>query len=296
MRYIVVTGLSGAGKTGVLRYLEDCGFLCVDNLPPMMIPKFIELCQQGSTRIKGIAIAVDVRSGEFFDARGVCTVVEDAAQSGYPIETLYLEADDDTLIARYKETRRDHPLANGETTLIEAITAERERLQPLREAATYVVDTSGIRLKQTMKNVQKVLFANEGTIGAMRIEILSFGFKRGIPRESDLVFDVRFLPNPYYIPEICLYTGLEKPVRDYVLGHPITGEFQSHLYGLLDYLLPHYKAEGKKRLMVSIGCTGGAHRSVALSEALAKHLLSLGYVVDVNHRDIELEKMSWKNR
>lgn len=296
MRYLIVTGLSGAGKTGVLRHLEDSGFLCVDNLPPMLIPKFLELCSQGSTRVKAVALAVDIRSGEFFDARAVCRVIEDAQHSGYPVETLFLEASDDTLIARYKETRRDHPLAGGDMTLVEAITAERDRLQPLRETATFVLDTSGLRLKQTNEMVDRLLFDGQDTPERMRIEVLSFGFKRGIPRESDLVFDVRFLPNPFYMPEIASFTGLEKPVRDFVLNHPVTQEFLQHIYSMLDFLIPHYREEGKRRLMIAIGCTGGAHRSVAIAEAIGAYLSDKQLTVDVNHRDIELEKLSWKMR
>ncbi|MCL2812720.1 MAG: RNase adapter RapZ [Clostridia bacterium] len=295
MRCLILTGMSGAGKTSVLRYLEDSGFLCVDNLPPMMIAKFLELCGQASTRIKQVALAVDIRSGEFFDAKSVRVVIEDARRSGHPIETLYLDAVDDELISRYKETRRDHPLAGEETTLTEAIAKEREMLQPLREFATFLVDTSHMRPRQTAMAVGKLLDRDPGDVRAMRIEILSFGFKRGLPRSSDLVYDVRFLPNPFYIQEIRLFTGLEEPVRNFVLGHPATQEFLQRTYDMLAFLLPHYREEGKQRLMISVGCTGGAHRSVAISEELARHLASLGLQVDVNHRDIEIEKGLWQS-
>ncbi len=294
MRYLFLTGMSGAGKTNVLRDLEDAGYLCVDNLPPMMIMKFIELCSSGSTRMQNVAMAVDIRSGEFFDADAVRNLIEDAREAGYPIETLFLDASDEVLISRYKETRREHPLASDEVSLTEAITAERELLEPLRERATYLLDTSFLRPRQTALEVSKLLGTPEKEYGGLRIEVLSFGFKRGLPRSGDLVYDVRFLPNPFYMPEIRLHTGLEQPVRDFVLHHPVTEEFLRRTYDMLDFLLPHYCAEGKKRLMIAVGCTGGAHRSVAIAEALGEHLRGKRYQVDVNHRDIEIEKALWQ--
>jgi UPF0042 nucleotide-binding protein len=290
---LIVTGMSGAGKTSVLRYLEDSGFLCVDNLPPMMITKFLELCGQASTRVRQAALAVDIRSGEFFDARSVQTVIEDARSAGYPIETLYLDASDETLIARYKETRRDHPLADAETSLTDAIAKEREMLQPLREVSTFLVDTSHMRPRQAGDAVGRLLRSDGDALETMRIEILSFGFKRGLPRASDLVYDVRFLPNPFYMPELRLFTGLEKPVRDFVIGHPVTREFLTRTYDMLAFLLPHYREEGKHRLMIAVGCTGGAHRSVAIAEEIGAHLREQRLQADVNHRDIELEKALW---
>ncbi len=293
MRYLILTGMSGAGKTSVLRYLEDSGYLCVDNLPPMMITKFLELCGQASTRIQQVAMAVDIRSAEFFDAKCVRNLIMDARKAGYPIETLYLDASDDVLITRYKETRRDHPLANEEVTLTEAIAQEREMLQPLREFSTFLVDTSFMRPRQTAEAVGKLLNRDADATETLRIEILSFGFKRGLPRASDLVYDVRFLPNPFYMEGIRMFTGLEEPVREFVLGNEVTREFLQRTYDMLAFLLPHYREEGKHRLMISVGCTGGAHRSVAIAEELGRHLASLGLQVDVNHRDIELEKALW---
>ncbi len=295
MRYLILTGMSGAGKTSVLRYLEDSRYLCVDNLPPMLIPKFFELSGQASSSIRQVALAVDIRSAEFFDARSVCAVIEDLRVAGYPIETLYLDASDEVLITRYKETRRDHPLANDEVTLTEAIAQERELLQPLRETATFLLDTSVMRPKQTAEAVGKLLSSGEAAAEVFRIEILSFGFKRGLPRDSDLVYDVRFLPNPFYMQEIRLFTGLEEQVRNFVLDHPVTREFLGKTYDMLSFLLPHYREEGKHRLMIAVGCTGGAHRSVAIAEALGVFLRGQGLQVDVNHRDIELEKALWHN-
>ncbi len=295
MRYLIVTGMSGAGKTSVLRYLEDSGYLCVDNLPPMLIMRFIELCGQASNRVQKMALAVDIRSGEFFDAKGVRQVIDDARKVGIPIETLYLDASDEVLITRYKETRRDHPLASDELSLTQAIAAERELLQPLRETATFLVDTSTMRPRQTAQLVGKLLDKDAEASDALRIEILSFGFKRGLPRESDLVYDVRFLPNPFYMQEIRLFTGLDRQVKAFVLDHPVTQEFLARTQDMLGFLLPHYREEGKHRLMISVGCTGGAHRSVAIAECLGEHLRREGLQVDVNHRDIELEKALWQS-
>lgn len=294
MRFIVVTGLSGAGKSTALRFLEDSGYLCVDNLPPAMIMKFIDLCSQSSNRLKHVALAVDIRSGEFFDASSVRSAIEAARDAGNLVDLLFMEADDETLVRRYKETRRDHPLADGEISLSEAITMERDLVQPLRESANLLLDTSGLRVREAAQKIRALLLREEdGPEPSLRIEIQSFGYKRGIPRESDLVFDVRFLPNPFYIPEIKHFTGLEAPVRQFVLENPVTQAFLKKLYDMLDFLLPHYREEGKARLMIAIGCTGGAHRSVAISEALGARLNSLGIPVDVNHRDITLEQASW---
>lgn len=212
-----------------------------------------------------MALGVDSRSGALFDADTVCSAIDQGGDS-HEISILFLEADTETLIDRYKETRRDHPLMRGGITLEQAIAKEREMLQPLRERANYVLSTGGLRAKELCARVDDLLSGSENQ-RALRTEIMSFGYKRGIPREADLVFDVRFLPNPYYIKDIRAYTGLEAPVRDFVLGKEETREFLGHLYELVDYLLPLYQREGKRRLMIAVGCTGGAHRSVAISEA-----------------------------
>ena len=208
---------------------------------------------------------------------------------------LFLDADTETLISRYKETRRDHPLMRSGQTLEASIAKERELLQPLRERANYVLSTTGMRAKSACACVDELL-SQGAAQQTLRTEIMSFGYKRGIPRESDLVFDVRFLPNPFYIKEIRAYTGLEAPIRDYVLGKEETHAFLAHMYTLVDYLIPLYRREGKRRLMIAIGCTGGAHRSVAISEALGAHLRALGQSVNVTHRDIALEEASWPFR
>lgn len=293
MKFLIVTGLSGAGKTSVLRHLEDLGFLCMDNLPPMLLNQAFLLCEKVEPD-KPVALSVDTRSGALFDPQAVLSTISSGA-SGHEVSLLFLEADTETLIDRYKESRRDHPLAERSASLEDAIRRERELLQPLREQASFVLSTTGLKPKELFAQVDDVVLTSESA-QAMRVEIMSFGYKRGIPRESDLVFDVRFLPNPYYIREIRAYTGLEAPVRDYVLGKEETQAFLRHLFDLIDYLIPLYQREGKRRLMIAIGCTGGAHRSTAISEALGKHLRKSGHSVNVTHRDIAIEEASWPFR
>ena len=293
MRFLIVTGLSGAGKTSVLRHLEDSGYQCIDNLPPLLLAQAFTLCEKVELDMP-VALGVDSRSGALFNAEAVLDAIAQASDS-HEISILFLEADTETLIDRYKETRRDHPLMRGRVTLEGAIAKERELLQPLRECAHYVLSTGGLRPKELCTRVDELIAHGENQ-QVLRTEIMSFGYKRGIPRESDLVFDVRFLPNPYYIKEIRAYTGLEAPVRDYVLQKEETREFLAHLYELVDYLLPLYQREGKRRLMIAVGCTGGAHRSVAISEELCAHLRALGQTVNVIHRDIVQEEASWPFR
>ena len=293
MKSLIVTGLSGAGKTSVLRHLEDIGFLCMDNLPPMLLEQALLLCEKVEPD-KPVALGVDSRSGALFDPQAVLRAIESGSEKS-EISIVFLEADDETLIDRYKETRREHPLAHEARSLESAIRRERELLQPLREHASFVLSTGGLRTKELFAQLDDLILRGESS-QTMRVEIMSFGYKRGIPRESDLVFDVRFLPNPYYIREIRAYTGLEAPVRDYVLSKPETTDFLTHLYGMVDYLIPLYQREGKRRLMIAVGCTGGAHRSVAISEALGAHLRQLGQTVNVTHRDIAIEEASWPFR
>ncbi len=293
MRFLIVTGLSGAGKTSVLRHLEDNGYQCMDNLPPLLLSQAFTLCEKVELD-RPVALGVDSRSGALFNAEAVLEAIDSGIDS-HDVSILFLDADAETLIDRYKETRRDHPLMKRGKTLEECIARERELLQPLRERANYVLSTTGMRAKETCAAVDALL-AQEQSQHLLRTEIMSFGYKRGIPRESDLVFDVRFLPNPFYIKEIRSYTGLEAPVRDYVLGKEETRAFLAHLYAMVDYLIPLYQREGKRRLMIAIGCTGGAHRSVAISEALCAHLRALGQTVNVTHRDIALEEAGWPFR
>jgi len=295
MHFLILTGMSGAGKTVAIRHLEDLGALCVDNLPPMMLVPFLEACQNASQQKPLIAIAADVRSGEFFDAKAVTTIIDEARALGYRIDTLFIEASDEVLVNRYKETRRDHPLSKDGMQLEDAIREEREKLQPLRETANYLIDTSALRPKALQKELSAIVLSADQQ-PAMTVEVMSFGFKRGLPRDSDLVFDVRFLPNPFYIPELCRHTGLDEDVRNFVIDHPVTQEFLQKNLDMLSFLIPHYIAEGKHRLVIAIGCTGGAHRSVAIAEYTAKALAEKGWRTTVNHRDIALEQAHWETR
>lgn len=293
MKFLIVTGLSGAGKTTVLKHLEDCGYQCIDNLPPLLLEQAFTLCEKMELG-KPIALGIDCRSGKLFDSMAVLSAIGKSSAL-HEISMLFVEADTEAVIDRYKETRRDHPLATEGRTIEAAIVLERELLQPLREHANYIIPTSGVRVKELCAKVDAII-ASSNQQQTLRTEIMSFGFKRGIPRESDLVFDVRFLPNPFYIREIRAYTGLEAPVRDYVLNLDDTQTFLRHLTDMVDYLIPLYQKEGKRRLMIAIGCTGGAHRSVAISEALGAHLRAAGQSVNVTHRDIAIEEASWSFR
>ncbi len=294
MRFLLVTGLSGAGKTSVNRYLEDMGAFCVDNLPPNMMFKMMEAFEQSSINCPLVAIAVDVRSAVFFDAKAVSDLIAETRGLGYTIESLFLEASDEALVSRYKETRREHPLASAEVSLTDAITREREIMQPLRETANYIIDTTNLKPRE-LKAQLSTVFSGENASNIMRIELFSFGFKRGLPRQADLVYDVRFLPNPFYIKGLGSHTGLDADVRDFVLKNPITMEFVAKMEDLLLFLLPHYQEEGKHRLAIAIGCTGGAHRSVAIAERLGEFLRAKGYQVTVTHRDLALEQAYWKS-
>ncbi len=294
MRFLLVTGLSGAGKTSVNRYLEDMGAFCVDNLPPNMMFKMMEAFEQSSINCPLVAMAVDVRSAMFFDAKSVSDLINETREMGYTIESLYLEASDEALVSRYKETRREHPLARADVSLPQAIAKEREIMQPLRETANYIIDTTTLKTRD-LKAKLSVIFSGESQSNAIQVEMSSFGFKRGLPRQADLVYDVRFLPNPFYIKGLGHHTGLDADVRDFVLKNPITMEFVSKMEELLAFLLPHYQEEGKRRLSIAVGCTGGAHRSVAIAERLGEFLRAKGYQVNVNHRDLALEQALWKS-
>jgi len=292
MQFLILTGLSGAGKTVAIRYLEDLGALCVDNLPPMMLVPFMEACQNTLLRAPVVAIAADVRSGEFFDAKAVVKMIDEARLVGFHIETLFMDASEDVLVNRYKESRREHPLAGDGISLEQAIREEKNLLEPLRETANHLFNTS-FMTPRTLHGRLREIFLHADVKSPLRIELLSFGFKRGIPREGDLVFDVRFLPNPFYIPELGPHTGLEDVVKDFVLGHEVSQEFIKKCMDMLEFLIPHYIAEGKHRLVIAIGCTGGAHRSVAISEYIFAELEKLGRRVTVNHRDLVLEQAHW---
>ena len=290
---MIVTGQSGAGKTACVRYLEDKGSFCMDNIPPMMLPKLIEAFESTPVKHQTVTIAVDVRSGEFFDAKAVAKIIGELRMMGHQIEVIFMEASDETLLDRYKETRREHPLCQEGMTLTRAITEERTRLQPLREIAGYVVDTTGMTARDMKKTLDRRLGNLSEAEPPIRAEVMSFGFKRGLPRQADLVADVRFLPNPFYIESLCRHSGLDEDVREFVMDHPTTREFMQKYTELLDFLIPHYREEGKRRLVIAIGCTGGAHRSVAIAEAIGQYLKEKGLPTEINHRDLLMEQARW---
>lgn len=281
IRLVIVTGLSGAGKTQAVRCLEDLGFFCVDNLPPMLIPKFTELCRQSGGKVKRIALVIDVRGGEFFNS--LSEELKNLAKKGMRYEILFLEATDEALVRRYKETRRQHPLGE-EGSVLAAIRAERVRLQELRGMAHIILDTSEMSPRDLKENLTRIFGVSDSSLH-LTVTILSFGYKYGIPLDADLVIDVRFLPNPNYVENLKPLTGLDAPVSEFVLGAPVTKSFLRRFSNLLKFLLPYYIKEGKTHLVAAIGCTGGQHRSVAVSERLAR-LLGRDYQVRVYHRDL----------
>lgn len=274
--------MSGAGKTQVVRFMEDLGFFCVDNLPPTLIPKFADLCAQSDGKVNKIALVVDIRGGEFFDA--LFQVLEELHQRKFHYNILFLEASDETLIRRYKESRRRHPLAL-QGRLLEGIRKEREKLDSLRQRATQIIDTTNMTTAQLRGTIENI-FSETGEIDKMPITVVSFGYKFGIPLDADLVFDVRFLPNPFYVEALRGFSGCEPSVREYIWKWPITQKFMNKLFELVDFLLPHYVKEGRRQLIIAVGCTGGMHRSVAVANTLYELLRKPGYNVFCEHRDI----------
>ncbi|EQK41401.1 MAG: RNase adapter RapZ [Paraclostridium bifermentans] len=284
MRFIIVTGLSGSGKSEAMKSLEDIGFYCVDNLPPTLITKFAELCYQGNSNIDKVALGIDIRGREFFE-----TLHESLSyleKENYKYEVLFLDCADDILVKRYKMTRRNHPLAKS-TQITEGIKEEREILQTLRDKADSIIDTSNMKPRDLKDEISKLYIEGEKT-PKLTISVVSFGFKHGIPIDSDLVFDVRFLPNPYYVEELRPQTGEDQVVRDYVMDSDVSREFFAKLEDMVDFLIPHYIEEGKNHLVIAIGCTGGRHRSVTISNLLYDDLIKKGYRVVKKHRDYTL--------
>ena len=284
MKFVIVTGLSGSGKSEAMKSLEDIGFYCVDNLPPTLITKFAELCYQGNSNIDKVALGIDIRGREFFE-----TLHESLSyleKENYKYEVLFLDCADDILVKRYKMTRRNHPLAKS-TQITEGIKEEREILQTLRDKADSIIDTSNMKPRDLKDEISKLYIEGEKT-PKLTISVVSFGFKHGIPIDSDLVFDVRFLPNPYYVEELRPQTGEDQVVRDYVMDSDVSREFFAKLEDMVDFLIPHYIEEGKNHLVIAIGCTGGRHRSVTISNLLYDDLIKKGYRVVKKHRDYTL--------
>ncbi len=289
---MIVTGLSGAGKSQAMATFEDAGYFCVDNLPPEMIAGLAELFQHEGSKVERAAVVSDVRGGAYFD--GLVKVLDELDARGLAHRVLYLEAGEDVLVNRYKETRRRHPLAEGSGgaapsggSVSGAIGAEWELLAPVRERADVSIDTSDLSAARLRRVVADKMLPR-GTIGRLAVTFISYGFKHGTPRDADLLFDVRFLPNPHYEADLRELTGLDDPVREYVEGSEGIGEFYDHLITLLDYLLPQYEREGKAHLAIGIGCTGGRHRSVVIAERLAREYGARDdLLVDVVHRDAD---------
>lgn len=284
MEFLIVSGLSGAGKSTVMSVLEDSGFFCVDNLPPVLIPKFAELCLAGSGAYEQVAMVCDIRGGEKFD--GLFDALDALREMQFEYKILFVEAGTETIIKRYKETRRSHPLMAEGISLVQAVERERQAMEPVRRRAEYVIDTTSLPTRKLRDQVLDIFAPNRKKRQEMNISVTSFGFKYGIPIEADLVFDVRFLPNPFYVEELREQTGLDAGVRDYVFGYRQTGEFMERLRSMIDFLLPHFVEEGKSALVIAIGCTGGRHRSVAVTHALAEHIQKSGYEATENHRDM----------
>ena len=286
MDFVIISGLSGAGKSRVASFMEDMGFFCVDNLPVPLIPKFAEMGMgaSGSGEYDRVALVTDVRAGGNFDA--LFQALDELTAMKCPYQILFMDAADDAIIKRYKESRRSHPLEDTERSLEEAITQERELLSALRSRADHIIDTSDLPTAKLRDELHRLFRHGEETKQNLRVSVTSFGFKHGLPRSADLVFDVRFLPNPHYVSELRPLTGLEEAVRSYVFRDGQAEEFLIRLKDMLDYLLPRYAQEGKTALVVAIGCTGGHHRSVAVTHEVAEHIRRQGYAVSEDHRDI----------
>ena len=283
MNFVIVSGLSGAGKSKAVSFLEDIGYYCVDNLPASLIPKFAELCMAGGGKYDKVAVVTDIRGGQTFDGLFDALGELRAMQCEYKI--LFVEASTETIIKRYKETRRSHPLAGGGTSLEEVVALERSALEGVRKLAEYIIDTTALSTAKLRGEIIR-LFGTEKAGTNMSVSVISFGFKYGIPIEADLVFDVRFLPNPYYLTELRNQTGLDESVRNFVFGYQQSLDFLGKLEDMIGYLLPHYVEEGKTALVIAIGCTGGQHRSVAITRALADYIRQKGYDATENHRDM----------
>jgi len=280
---IIITGLSGSGKSFAIRALEDNGFFCVDNLPALLIPKFIDLCRGYEEEIIRVALGVDLRGGKFLVS--LPQVLADVRSAGHHIQVLFFDASDDVLLRRFSETRRPHPLS-GEGSIQDGIARERKALESIRALADKVIDTSDFNVHQLKREMEQQ-FCQAPTARGMTLFLTSFGYKFGIPHDTDIIFDVRFLPNPYFVNGLRHKSGLEQEVEDYVLGNSETRAFLDRLYALLEFTLPLYEREGKSSLTLALGCTGGRHRSVVLVEELQKRFGGGQFRIHVKHRDID---------
>lgn len=286
MRVVIVTGVSGGGKSQTAKILEDMDFFCVDNLPPMIVPKFLEVCKMSEDKIENIAIVMDLRAGKLFEntVSAALSAVEDA---GYKYEILFLDASDETLIKRYKTTRRRHPLSPNDRLEV-GIKKEREKLEVIKNKADYVIDTSNLTTKKLREQLLDI-FEYRKNFEELFIGVTSFGFKNGIPNDVDLVFDARFLPNPYHVDSLREFNGKNEKIKDYVMGFPETEILINKIVDYLEFVIPEYVKEGRTQLIVGIGCTGGKHRSVVVTEELTKRLTENGHRIQTSHRDIGRE-------
>ncbi len=284
MRFIIVTGLSGAGKSEATNTLEDMGYFCVDNLPPKLIKKFAEVCKQSQGSIDKVALVMDIRGGIFFD--DLFESLSELSREQFQYEILFLDTSDEVLVKRFKEKRRSHPLAPG-GRVITGIELERQKLREVKDKADVIIDTSKYAIKDLREEMARKFGDKEMPEKQMAITILSFGFKYGIPVDSDLVFDVRFIPNPFYIPELKPFSGNYEPVKNYVMDQIETQTFLEKANDMFEFLIPNYQKEGKRQLIISIGCTGGRHRSVAIANSIYETLHSNNHDVYVEHRDIK---------
>ncbi len=282
IRFVIVTGMSGAGRSSVLKMLEDMGYFCVDNLPVRLVPKLTKVFIGEYKSIDKVVLGIDIRNLQGLSELG--DMLEAMKEAGYRYEILFLDADSSVLVKRYKETRRNHPLAL-QGRVDKAIEAERKELAPIKELADYILDTSHMLIRDLKQEIDKI-FLDTGEYRSFFVTVLSFGFKYGIPADSDLVFDVRFLPNPYYIPELKHLTGNDKEVYNYVMTSGQAMIFLNQLYDMIKFLIPNYILEGKNQIVISIGCTGGKHRSVTIANALAGKMQELPYGLKAEHRDI----------
>ena len=284
MEFVIITGMSGAGKSQAMKAMEDMGYYCMDNLPPALLPKFAELCYQSKRTIDKVAVVVDIRGGIFFE--DLFKGLEDLEEKSIKYRILFLDAEDSVLIKRYKELRRPHPL-NPNGRIIEGIGQERVLLEEVKNKADYIIDTSKLTIGMLKEEISKI-FVEGKELRRLTISVVSFGFKHGILLDADLVFDVRFIPNPYYIPELRDLTGEDTNVKDYVFAWEQTKTFVKKLLDMLEFLIPYYIKEGKTQLIIGIGCTGGKHRSVAIANKIEDKLKEKGHRAIVNHRDYKL--------
>lgn len=283
MRFVIVTGMSGGGKSTAQKMLEDAGFYCVDNLPISLIDKFVELINLPNSEITKVALGLDVRAGQSFE--DIMSVLDGLKKKGYHYEILFMDADDNALIKRYKESRRIHPLAE-DGRVEEGVKKERKILERIKKTSDYVIDTSNLLTRELKRELDRI-FVNNEKYNSLMITVMSFGFKYGIPVDADLVFDVRFLPNPYYIEELKPLTGNDKAIQDFVMNAPESEVFLEKLNDMVQFLVPNYVKEGKYRLVIAIGCTGGQHRSVTLANELYRRMKGKGqYGIKLYHRDI----------